>query len=76
MKKTIIAIVAVVTVALCGYYAGAQKSESEYLEMLEMKNAETALLQMISEDDPGTWYDVIAETDEYLDCIELGAIAF
>ena len=46
MKKTIIAIVAVVTVALCSYYAGAQKSESEYLEMLEMKNAETALLQI------------------------------
>lgn len=76
MKRTIITIAAIITVALCGYYAGAQKSESEYMEMLEMRNAETALLQLISEDDPDTWCDVIAETDEYLNCVELGAIAF
>ena len=76
MKKTILTIAAVITVALCSYYAGVHESESEYLKMLEMRNAETALLQLISEDDPDTWCDVIAETDEYLNCVELGAIAF
>ena len=76
MKKLFLTIAAVITTALCAYYAGTRKSESEYMQMLEMKNAETALLQMISEDDPDTWYDVISETDEYLDCVELGAISF
>lgn len=69
MKKTIITLLAIAVVAVGGYMAGSKKNAQQL-------KAQTELLQLIHDDDPNTWCDVICETDEYLNCFELDCIDF
>lgn len=71
MKKTIITITiaALAFVGVC-VMAGTLNKQKSIIK------AQSELLQLIHDDDPDTWCDVISETDEYLNCVELDCIDF
>lgn len=71
MKKTIITITiaALAFVGVCAM-AGTLNKQKNIIK------AQSELLQLIHDDDPDTWCDVISETDEYLNCVELDCIDF
>ena len=71
MKKTIITIT-IAALALVGVctMANTMKEQHNIIE------AQTELLSLIHDDDTDTWCDVICETDEYQNLVEIYDLGF